>query len=176
MPAATYENVVNAEHVYVDIKDPDLHDGWTGVGAAIPEKTHSVPPAVKHVQVKAFRVFRPVISAATIKNRQRYLPFDLTPLPWDDLWRPKVEAAIRQESWSVWQRAGLDRGSGSFIYQRAGEEEPQNAVLPLKIEPGQLSGYAEAVFEWLSVITFIKGEENPNATMHWHTTPIDQKA
>ena len=32
MPAATYENVVNAEHVYADLEDSDLSAGWREVG------------------------------------------------------------------------------------------------------------------------------------------------
>jgi len=171
MPATTYEDVESSEHVYEDILDSDIPTGWTGVrGATVPDKARSVPPPVNYVQVKDFRVFQPVIGPAAIKNRQRYLPYDLQPIPLDEEWKPKVEATLRKESVKHWQVAGLERGnaeSEKFLFQQAPEEEPQNAALPLAIDPAQLSGYAEAVFEWLSVITFIKGAEDPDPDMHW---------
>ena len=126
MPAATYENVVNAEHVYEDILDSDIPAGWTGVvGATVPDKAHSVPPPVKMVQVKDFRVFQPAIGPATIKNRQRYLPYNLQPIPLNEEWKPKVEATLRKESVKPWQMAGLNRGITErevFLFQQAHEE------------------------------------------------------
>ena len=156
---ATYENVVNAEHVYEDLTDSDLSAGWREVGVAVPDKARSVPPPAKRTQVTSFRLFQPVIGPATAKDRKRYQQYALTAIPLDEGWKPKVEATLRKESVKPWQMAGLNRGITErevFLFQQAHEEQPQNAALPLDIDPAQLSGYAEAVFEWLSVVTFIK--------------------
>ena len=178
---ATYENVVNAEHVYEDLNDSDLSAGWTEVGAAVPNKTRSVPPQrVKRVQVRSFRVFQPVVGSATVKDRKRYEPFALKEIPLDDdEWKKKVEATLRKESVKPWQVAGMHRGEFTlerFLFQKAAEETPQNAELPLDVQPDQLSGFGEAVFEWLSVLTFIKGTEDPDPDMHWPLPVYEPKA
>ena len=167
---ATYENVVNAEHVYEDLTDSDLSAGWREVGVAVPDKARSVPPPVKRTQVTSFRVFQPVIGPATAKDRKRYQQYALTAIPLDEGWKPKVEATLRKESVKPWQVACKNRGVlelKNFLYQQAHEESPQNAVLPLAVEPDQLSGFGEAVFEWMSVVTFIKGAEDPDKDLHW---------
>ena len=128
---ATYENVVNAEHVYEDLNDSDLSAGWTEVGAAVPNKARSVPPKrVKRAQVRSFRVFQPVVGPAAIKDRKRYVPFALQEIPLDEEWKKKVEATLRKESVKPWQVAGMHRGElelERFLFQKAAEETPQNA-------------------------------------------------
>ena len=177
---STYENVVNAEHVYEDLTDSDLSAGWTEVGAAVPNKTCSVPPRrVKRVQVSSFRVFQPVVGPATVKDRTRYQSFVLKEIPLEDEWKKKVEATLRKESVKPWQVAGMHRGELTlerFLFQKAAEETPQNAELPLDVQPDQLSGFGEAVFEWLSVLTFIKGTEDPDPDMHWPLPVYEPKA
>ena len=177
---ATYENVVNAEHVYEDLNDSDLSAGWTEVGAAVPSKTCSVPPKrIKRVQVRSFRVFQPVVGPATVNDRKRYVPFALKEIPLDVEWKTKVEATLRKESVKPWQVAGMHRGELTFerfLFQKAAEETPQNAELPLDVQPNQLSGFGEAVFEWLSVLTFIKGTEDPDPDMHWPLPVYEPKA
>ena len=176
---ATYENVVNAEHVYEDLNDSDLSAGWTEVGASGAE-TCSVPPKrIKRVQVRSFRVFQPVVGPATVNDRKRYVPFALKEIPLDVEWKTKVEATLRKESVKPWQVAGMHRGELTFerfLFQKAAEETPQNAELPLDVQPNQLSGFGEAVFEWLSVLTFIKGTEDPDPDMHWPLPVYEPKA
>ena len=126
MPAATYENVVNAEHVYADLEDSDLSAGWREVGAAVPNKARSVPPPAKSVQVKSFRVFQPVVGPAAIKDRKRHEPFALKEIPLEE-WKEKVEATLRKESVKPWQVAGMHRGDFEFerfLFQKAAEETP----------------------------------------------------